>query len=267
LTQTPIHRSDFDSLADLYARFRHPYSPELFDTIARYAGASRALRALDVACGTGLSTLGLLQRGWSVTGVDAAPNMLAAARTAVADPRAAFHPARAESLPFADNAFGLLVCGQAFHWFDPESALREFARVLAPGGALAIFWKDGRADDRFERAVAGLLAEWTGGKRGPVQAMYETAKPQIWAETIGVGEARVDALFVDAQTRHLPFTIRYSVDSFIGYLASTESKRIALGDRREAFLEAARALIAGMAPPSGEFDVEQDQLVYLARRH
>ena len=261
----PHYVSDFDTLCDEYVRFRRPYSPELFDAIAQVAGGPRGRRALDVACGSGLSSVGLSERGWAVTGVDIAPSMLAAARSAAPDGRAAFYTASAEALPFADGAFALLVCGQAFHWFEAERALAEFARVLAPGGALAIFWKYAK-DNPFGRAVAGLMSEWTGQKKAPLDVHTAERMAPFWAVTARAGEKRAGAMFVGGERRSLDFPLRYSVDSYIGYHASRENLRLAMGPRREAFLEAARALVARLAPPSGEFEIDHQQVIYLAHK-
>ncbi|HEY8078052.1 MAG TPA: class I SAM-dependent methyltransferase, partial [Labilithrix sp.] len=125
------NRSDFDTLAAEYERYRTSYSDALFDAILAYAGALNGRRALDLACGTGLSTRGLVARGVSVTGIDIAPNMLDVARRSGLE-AAAFYEARAEALPFADESFAIVTCGQAFHWFDGPRVLKEIARVLVP---------------------------------------------------------------------------------------------------------------------------------------
>src|SRR5215472_11481369 len=124
--------SDFDTLVEDYVRYRTSYSDELFDSVAAYVGPASGKRVLDAACGTGLATFGLTDRGFAVTGIDVAERMLAVARaTTPANADTAFYNARAEALPFADEAFAGIICAQAFHWFDEGRALAEFARVLA----------------------------------------------------------------------------------------------------------------------------------------
>lgn len=249
------HVSDFDTLADEYERFRSSYSDTLFDAIVSYAGPMDGRRALDVACGTGLSTRGLSVRGLCASGIDIARNMLEAARRAGLE-GAAFYEARAESLPFADGAFGLVTCAQAFHWFDPRAALAEFARVLAPDGAVALFWKDELRSDPFTKAADELEHEWSG--HPPIDmatGLLESVTP-IWrASRFGALERRVFDV-------GLPFT----VETFVGYHRSRETLRLSLGARREEYLDALRARIVEVASGSDAFEVAAKEYLYLARR-
>ena len=108
-------------------------------------GLSEGNVVLDVACGTGAfsrafaSTVG---RGGLVIGVDASPTMLsrAAAELRKRGPgNVALLRAEAAALPFEDSAFDAVCCFAALHLFaDPMSALDEMARVLTPGGRIAI---------------------------------------------------------------------------------------------------------------------------------
>jgi ubiquinone/menaquinone biosynthesis C-methylase UbiE len=261
------HLSDFDTLVEDYARYRTSYSDELFDAVASFVGRSSEKRVLDAACGTGLATRGMLDRGFAVTGIDVAERMLGVARSTM-PPRAdaAFYVARAEALPFADNAFAGVICAQAFHWFDEAAALSEFARVLSSGGGLAIFWKHARSDDPYARAVRTLFTEWTGRAEAPLESSFRDSLASFWEQVEHAGEPIPGAPFRVDGLRMMRFGLRYTVDSYVGYHRSRENLRIALGDQREAFLRAVRARILELAPPSGEFEVEQDQFLYCARK-
>ena len=92
---------------------------------------------LDVATGTGLVAGELLRRGFSVTGVDQSPDMLAAARRRF-DGRVELVEASAEELPFADATFDHLTVTYLLRYVhDPGAALAELARVVRPGGTVA----------------------------------------------------------------------------------------------------------------------------------
>jgi ubiquinone/menaquinone biosynthesis C-methylase UbiE len=100
-------------------------------------------RVLDVATGTAGVALALCSRtGATVTGLDLTERMLAEGRRRVAragrGDRVRLVCARAEQLPFDDGALDAVVTTSAFHFFDQPAALREFHRVLAPGGLAAV---------------------------------------------------------------------------------------------------------------------------------
>jgi SAM-dependent methyltransferase len=89
---------------------------------------------LEVGCGTGRN-FSLYPAGTVVVGMDPDPAMLRAARRR--SPEAHLVRARAEALPFRDNAFPVVVSSLVFcSVADPEAGLREVARVLHPGGTL-----------------------------------------------------------------------------------------------------------------------------------
>lgn len=86
---------------------------------------------LDLGCGDGQLTQRIAVTGAKVVGVDASPEMLAAARSAGIDAR----EGRAESLPFADRSFDAVFSNAALHWVrDQDAMMEQVRRVLRPGG-------------------------------------------------------------------------------------------------------------------------------------
>jgi ubiquinone/menaquinone biosynthesis C-methylase UbiE len=93
--------------------------------------------ALDAACGTGRHAAHLAALGHRVIGVDTTEAMLDVARTKVPD--ADFRPGRLEALPLDDASVDLITCALALtHVADLEPVMREFARVLRPGGQVVL---------------------------------------------------------------------------------------------------------------------------------
>jgi demethylmenaquinone methyltransferase / 2-methoxy-6-polyprenyl-1,4-benzoquinol methylase len=98
-------------------------------------------RVLDVACGTGLVTRALVRRyGCRVVGLDQSEQMLARARALTADtPGVEFVRGEAERLPFADGEFDALTFTYLLRYVDdPAATMRELARVVRPGGRVAM---------------------------------------------------------------------------------------------------------------------------------
>jgi len=117
---------------------------EIADRTASLAVATVAApsRVLDVGCGTGylLQTLALRYRDAErLCGIDAAPQMIAAASASGRDERLSFTVGVAEKLDYPDATFDLVVSTTSFdHWTDQRAGLVECARVLRPGGRLLL---------------------------------------------------------------------------------------------------------------------------------
>lgn len=95
-------------------------------------------RVLDAGCGTGgfIRMLRAAQPGWIVTGVDVSPLACALARERTG---AEIAEGSITALPFADGSFDAVSTGDVlYHVEDPGAALREFARVVRPGGAVVV---------------------------------------------------------------------------------------------------------------------------------
>ena len=96
-------------------------------------------RVLDVGCGTGFATRGLLDRGADVDALDQSPHQLAQAlaKDAVSDAR--FVLGDAEHLPYADGAFDVVwSSGSIEYWPRPVATLRELRRVTRDGGTVLV---------------------------------------------------------------------------------------------------------------------------------
>ena len=122
-------------LPPVQAAIYHP----VHDGVLGELRAHPARRILDVGCGTGDLTARLRAELTTelVAGCDFSAGMLeqAAARTRAVR----WLQGDATRLPFKDASFEAVVSTEAFHWFpDPNAALREFNRVLSPGGRLLV---------------------------------------------------------------------------------------------------------------------------------
>ncbi|HZT95891.1 MAG TPA: methyltransferase domain-containing protein [Chloroflexota bacterium] len=93
-------------------------------------------RALDVACGTGLSTVALKPLARRIVGTDISEEMIARAPV---DPHITYVVAPAEHLPFPDAHFDLLTLSSALHWLDAPAFFQEAKRVLHRDRYLAVY--------------------------------------------------------------------------------------------------------------------------------
>jgi ubiquinone/menaquinone biosynthesis C-methylase UbiE len=120
-------------VADAYDRARPSYPEE---AVAWMTGTGRSV-VLELGAGTGKLTEVLHRAGQDVLATDPLPEML----TRLAQRVPVKHVvASAEQIPLRSRSVDLVVCGQSFHWFDHDRALPEIARVLRPGGIIALVW-------------------------------------------------------------------------------------------------------------------------------
>jgi SAM-dependent methyltransferase len=132
---TGTHRLfQHDRVAAGYASARPYLHPKIL-AVARdvLRPAARFRRALDVGCGTGLSSSALLDLAQDVVGIDAALFML---RHAARAKRVRYVASAAETPPFGAGAFDLIVACGSIDWVDRSLFLPRAAELLEPGGWL-----------------------------------------------------------------------------------------------------------------------------------
>ena len=100
-------------------------------------GQGGPLRAADIGAGTGKMSELLARGGLLVDAVEPSEAMRAQASSIEG---VTWHGGVAEETGLPNDMYDIIVFAQSWHWMDPERAGLEAARILAPGGALAIVW-------------------------------------------------------------------------------------------------------------------------------
>jgi SAM-dependent methyltransferase len=148
-------RALFDGEARLYAATRPGYPRELAEFAAVTAGAGPGTPVLEVGCGTGQLTEQLVPLRFALTAIDLGTSMIEVAREQIAG-GVAFRAVSFEELDVSPASFGLIISGAAFHWIDPEIRFRKAARLLRPGGWLAVAGYQERYDEPLDAALEAL---------------------------------------------------------------------------------------------------------------
>src|SRR5271156_5468574 len=129
----------FDEIAAEYDRHRPAYPDELIDQACRVAGIVSGDHVLEVGCGTGQLTRGLVARGLHVTALEPGTSLIALARQNLEGAgEVEFVNAQFEDAMLRGGQFQAVFCASAFHWIDPEVSWQKAADVLVPGGTLAL---------------------------------------------------------------------------------------------------------------------------------
>jgi SAM-dependent methyltransferase len=137
----------FSTRVESYIRSRPNYPPAVLDTLRRDCNLTAASIVADIASGTGIFTRHLLENGNRVFAIEPNPDMRGAAeRLLSAYPNLESVNGTAEATTLPDASVDLVAAAQAAHWFDLPRARREFARILRPGGYVALLWNERRID-------------------------------------------------------------------------------------------------------------------------
>lgn len=153
-------------LAERYDRARPSPPKSLLDLLEDALGHTPHV-VVDLAAGTGLSTLPWAARATRVYGIEPSEAMrYVALRRAAALPNVEFHDGTAQATGLASASADIVTCAQALHYLEPEATFAEVARVLRPGGVFAAYDYDwlpraGRAiEEAYLRYRERLERHW-----------------------------------------------------------------------------------------------------------
>lgn len=202
-------------------RYRHGrpfHHPRALDRILSVVGMESVGLALDVACGTGLSTSALADRARAAIGVDSVEAMV---RIAKPVPNALYALAAAERLPFGPETFDLLTVSSGVHWFDQEAFFAEAARVLTSQGWLAIYdhFFEGSDD---EPAIDTWLERQYARRYPPPPRAARADRTEL-----------VPAQFDEVESFEYDDPIAFTHDQLVSYLLSQSNTIVPATEGRE----------------------------------
>jgi SAM-dependent methyltransferase len=148
-----------------YDRARPGYPAVL---VKRIVAASPGPGVLDVGCGTGIAARQFQAAGCRVLGIDPDPRMAEVARQRGVEVEVAAF----EAWDPAGRQFDAVIAGQAWHWVDPAAGAATAARVLRPGGRLAVFWNAFQPPPHLTHAFAAVHRQVLPGA------------PNLWARPL-----------------------------------------------------------------------------------
>jgi SAM-dependent methyltransferase len=197
-----------------YHRFRPYHHERTLRRALRIVTPDRGT-ALDVACGTGFSTMALHRLGIGAVGVDISRSMLQVACKETGVPVV---QAEAEYLPVPNRSCGLLTCSSGLHWLDPVLFWDEARRVLAPGAAMVVY------DHGFigEAQETPSFSRWYRG-------VYLTKYP-IPPRNLHHADGEAPSGFENVEIESFTETIPLDHDRLVGYLM-TQSNTIVVRTR------------------------------------
>jgi SAM-dependent methyltransferase len=244
----------FGARAARYDRSRPSYPAALVDELM----SSLPRAVLDVGCGTGIAGRLFLRRGCRVLGVEPDARMAALARSH----GLTVEIARFEDWEPAGRTFDLLVSGQAWHWVDPASGVRQAGSALRAGGQLALFWNslthrpDVRAalEAAYLRHAPELISNNIALGTIPTP---DCAGPNHDRETI-----MASGLFADPAWRRYPWERTYTPEQWLDELPTHSNHNSLAPDRLAALLAASATGLARL----GAFTVRYETRAIVARR-
>jgi SAM-dependent methyltransferase len=125
----------FTGRVEDYERYRLGYPREMLRTLRSQCRLRWGHFVADIGAGTGLLSQLFLEHGNAVIAIEPNPEMRAACeRLSTVWPGLTVKNATAEATGLADASVDVIGVGRAMHWFDFDAAMREFRRILRPGG-------------------------------------------------------------------------------------------------------------------------------------
>jgi ubiquinone/menaquinone biosynthesis C-methylase UbiE len=254
LPESTAHRYGkvFDKIAAEYDRRRPAYPDELVDRACQVAGIGSGDHVLEVGCGSGQLTRGLVTRGLQVTALEPGPNLMELARQNLEGAgQVEFVNAQFEDASLPRERFRAVFSASAFHWIDPRVGWQKAADVLVPDGTLALIQYFGLEEPRSkpdqEAALAAMskvapdiAANWPAYRdldatlAGMEQRRGNVSEVWAWLGSYDIGQDYAGRLFGDVQVAVMPKLIEHTPDE-LNALVRTMSfyARLSPGQRQD----------------------------------
>lgn len=267
MTQVALDRArSFEAWAPEYDRFRPDYPDALFGRIADKLSLRACPVVADMGAGTGRATLAMAERGWRMTAVEAGGRMLEVLRARATDAGLVVTTlqADAEETGIDPSSVDLVTAAQAFHWFDKDRVMPEMARILRPGGGVALFWNvRDETRSEFVTAYHDLLERRFGNRDS--SRLPKPRAPTPSAESTRAALETMSA-FESVEFEILTHEIGMTAPAFVGMAFTASYVRAQDPEAQAAFRVELEDLLTRHGLTDRPFDVPYRVDLWTARR-
>ena len=245
-------RASFDRVAERYDSYRPGYPDELVEFVLSSSQLPPAGRILEIGCGTGIATRKFASLGYSMVCVEPGANLAALAQKRLGTGhQVSFEVSTFEDWSDGGQRFDLVLSAQAFHWIPTDIAYAKSARILQPGGCLALVWN--------------MYPDPQGTIWEEMRLIYDRLWPSKYEKRLTyleLAERRAEEIagsgfFDPAQTGKFPWSETYTTERYLGLL-STYSDHIALeSEQRNKLFSAIEDLVE-----SNDGQIEKPYVAY-----
>lgn len=262
-------RALFSSHAEAYGDGRPGYPSKVFEHLQSSCNLRSGCKVLEIGPGAGQATGPLLDAGAEVLAVEVGDELGVLLRARFAGRRLVVRSGEFEAIDLASGAFDLVAAATSFHWVSPQLGLDRVARVLRPGGWVALWWNhfgDPDRPDPFREAVQPLLREHAPHLAETADNGGAGIGAHPYALDINARCAEIDSNGQFGPVEHvvIPWTATHTADEVQRFLSSFSNWMKLDTDVRTDLLQAVGGLI------DTTFDGTVDRpfltVVYTARR-
>jgi ubiquinone/menaquinone biosynthesis C-methylase UbiE len=250
----------FGSRADAYDRHRPGWPPEAVERALSELGLGRDSTVVDLAAGTGKLTRELVPRTGRVVAVEPSADMLRKLSEDV--PAAEALDGTADAIPLAGASVDGVLVAEAFHWFATSDSVAEIARVLRPGGGLALLWnlyqwgEEELGEEEWLDEVGALFGEHLA----PAVAAADRNRTESWRGAFD------GSPFGDFNQFEVAHELRTDADGLIAHIGTWSHTRMLEDAARAEFLRELKELLLRAHPTPGDIPLRFRTQVHWTRR-
>ncbi|WP_152360252.1 class I SAM-dependent methyltransferase [Microlunatus speluncae] len=243
MATTQSQRDAFDESAPVYQSARPAYPSELFDELITLTKITPAAEILEIGAGPGLATVDLARRGFKITALEPGERLAEQARhnlaahPAVSVITSGFEPWQSP----AGATYDLVFAANAWQWVDRELRWAKAARLLTPGGHLAIFGAHHAFPDGFDPFFTEIHQVYV--ELGEAVGDWPPPPPRLVNGDL-IDEGIASGHFRRVAQRMFVWPVRYTVDSYLALLDTFANHIVMEPAKRQQLYAEVRRLLA-----------------------
>lgn len=245
-----MKHGDFSDLAENYARYRPGYAPFVLDAFLALAAAGdpAVLHCADVGAGTGIWSRQLAAKGVRVTAVEPNDAMREAGEKQSKGREIIWRKGGAEDTGLSDRSCDMVCMASSFHWPNFDAAVKEFHRILKPGGLFMALWNTRRYESNpLLLEIEKYLHQLVPGMKRLSSGRSEFCN--TLTDRLHGRREFADVLYLEG--RHVE---KQSPEHYIGLWESVNDVRVQAGEQRFArFIEHIREVTKGLPVIEAEY--------------